>query len=191
MSTATFFKNFVKTPTSIGAVCPTSPFLSRKMTQNIDLRKAKSVVELGTGTGAITPHIINALDSDTKFFAVELNIEFYNFFRKKYPYLQIYNEDASNLTSLLKKENLESVDAVISALPWTTLSPNIQDNLLATITNSLNSKCYFITIAYVTGMITPSGIKFRKKLKKHFSHVGLSRLEWKNIPPAFVYRCRN
>jgi phosphatidylethanolamine/phosphatidyl-N-methylethanolamine N-methyltransferase len=85
MSTATFLKNFVKTPSSIGAVCPTSPFLSKKMTQNIDLGKAKSVVELGTGTGAITPHIINALDSSTKFFAVELNFEFYNFFRKKYP----------------------------------------------------------------------------------------------------------
>ena len=190
MSTTTFFKNFVKTPTSIGAVCPTSPFLSKEMTQKIGLEEAKSVVELGPGTGAITPHIINALTSNTNFFAVELNTNFYNFFRKKYPYLKIYNEDASNLKSRLQREKLESIDAAISALPWTTLPSSVQDSLLDAIVEALNPGCYFTTIAYVTGIFTPSGIKFKRKLKKHFSHVGLSRLEWKNIPPAFVYRCR-
>jgi phosphatidylethanolamine/phosphatidyl-N-methylethanolamine N-methyltransferase len=190
MSTATFFKNFVKTPSSIGAVCPTSPFLSKEMTQEIGLEEAKSVVELGPGTGAITPHIINAVNPNAKFFAVELNKNFYNFFRKKYPYLKIYNEDASDLRNILQKENLESIDAVISALPWTTLSPNIQDSLLTAIVDALNPSCYFTTIAYVTGIISPSGIKFKRKLNKHFSHVSLSRMVWKNVPPSFVYRCR-
>ena len=190
MSTTTFIKNFIKTPTSIGAVCPTSPFLAREMTQKIGLEEAKSVVELGPGTGAITPHIINALNPNTNFFAVELNTAFYNFFTKKYPYLKIYNEDASNLRSLLLKENLDSIDAVISALPWTTLPEKIQDSLLDAIVDALNPGCYFTTIAYVTGIITPSGIKFKQKLKSHFSQIGLSRLEWKNIPPAFVYRCK-
>ena len=190
MSTTTFFKNFVKTPSSIGAVCPTSPFLSKEMTLNIGLEKAKSVVELGPGTGAITPHIFNALNPNTIFFAVELNTNFYKFFKKKYPYLSIYNEDASNLRAIMKSENIESIDAVISALPWTTLPSSVQDSLLDAIVDALNPGCYFTTIAYVTGIVTPSGRKFKRKLKEHFSHVGLSRLEWKNIPPAFVYRCR-
>ncbi len=190
MSTTTFIKNFIKAPSSIGAVCPTSPFLAKEMTQKIGLEEAKSVVELGPGTGAITPHIINVLNPNAKFFAIELNTEFYNFFRKKYPYLKIYNEDASKLGHLLKGENLNSIDAVISALPWTTLPAKIQDHLLNAIVDTLNPGCYFTTIAYATGIITPSGIKFKRKLKKHFSHVALSRLEWKNIPPAFAYRCK-
>ena len=190
MSTTTFFKNFIKAPSSIGAVCPTSPFLSKEMTLNIGLEKAESVVELGPGTGAITPHIINTLNPNTKFFAVELNNAFYEFFKKKHPYLKIYNEDASNLRSIMQKEKIASIDAVISALPWTTLPASVQDNLLDAIVDALNPGCYFTTIAYITGIITPSGRKFKQKLKKHFSHVALSRLEWKNIPPAFVYRCK-
>jgi len=189
MSTTTFFKNFVKTPSSIGAVCPTSSYLSKELTLEIGLDKAKAVVELGPGTGAITPHIINALNPNTKFFAVELNKDFYNYFKKLFPYLKIYNEDASNLRVLLKEENLTSIDAVISALPWTTLPVNVQESLLTAIVDALNPGCYFTTIAYITGIFTPSGIKFKKKLKSHFSKVSLSRLEWKNIPPAFVYRC--
>ena len=190
MSTATFFKNFIKAPSSIGALCPTSHSLSKEVTLNIGLEKANSVVELGPGTGAITSHIIDALNPNTNFFAIELNKEFYRFFKKKYPYITIYNEDASSLIQLLQKENLESTDAVISALPWTTLPHHIQKNLLNIIVDALKPGCYFTTIAYITGVITPSGIRFKNKLKRHFSHVKLSRLKWKNIPPAFVYRCQ-
>ena len=190
MSTTTFFKNFIKTPSSIGAVCPTSSYLSIKMTKEIGLENAESVVELGPGTGAITPHIVDAISPKTKFFAVELNTEFYNFFRSKYPELTIYHEDASNLKHILKKEELDGIDAVISALPWTTLPEEVQDSLLSAIVEALNPDCFFTTIAYATGMFTPSGRKFNNKLKRYFSHVGLSRFEWRNIPPSFVYRCK-
>ncbi len=190
MSTTTFFKNFIKTPSSIGAVCPTSSYLSKEMTREIGLEKAESVVELGPGTGAITPHIVDALNPATKFFAVELNTEFYNYFRNKYPELTIYHEDASNLKHILKKEELDGIDAVISALPWTTLPVEVQDKLLTAIVDALNPGCYFTTISYVTGRFTTSGKKFNSKLKEYFSHVGLSKMEWRNIPPSFVYRCK-
>ena len=49
---------------------------------------------------------------------------------------------------------------------------------------------YFTTFAYLQGTWLPTGIKFRRRLEKYFSHVEKSRIVWGNIPPAFAYRCR-
>ena len=49
---------------------------------------------------------------------------------------------------------------------------------------------YFATFAYLQGLMLPAGIRFRKLLNELFSEVTTSRVVWKNLPPALVYRCR-
>ena len=36
----------------------------------------------------------------------------------------------------------------------------------------------------------PAGRRFRGQLNESFSHVESSPTVWRNLPPAFVYRCR-
>lgn len=185
-----FFKTFIKNPSSIGAVYPTSSVLSGELTSKIGLSKAATVVELGPGTGAITPHIVKKLHSNARFLAIERDKGFYEYLKEKYPTIDVHHEDAVNLDKILKKNNIKSADAIISALPWTTLPESVQDNLLNAVKENLSENGYFTTIAYITGVFTKSGKKFKKKLQENFSEFSVSRLRFRNIPPAFVYRCK-
>ena len=48
------FVRFLRHPGQVGAFCPSSRFLAVEMTQKIGMEDARTNVELGPGTGAIT-----------------------------------------------------------------------------------------------------------------------------------------
>ena len=180
---------FLRKPLTTGAICPSFPDLSRLMTSNIGIEKAKVVVELGPGTGAITRFILEKLQKESIFFAVELNESVLPVFKERFPDQDIYNESASNLPEILKRRGLSTADVILSGLPWASFSSALQDEILTAILKALPEDGAFATFAYLQGTILPTGIKFRKKLKQYFSRVETSRIAWLNIPPAFVYRC--
>jgi phospholipid N-methyltransferase len=47
----------------------------------------------------------------------------------------------------------------------------------------------FATFAYWQGMLLPAAWRFSRRLHRTFSSVQRSRTVWRNLPPAFVYRC--
>ncbi|OGV52182.1 MAG: hypothetical protein A2X49_05920 [Lentisphaerae bacterium GWF2_52_8] len=186
----TVLKQFITNPRTTGALWASSSHLSRTMTLNIGIESAKVVVELGPGTGAITEHILPAISPNTCFFAVELNKEMLKVFENRFPETPIYHDSASNLPSLLDKKGVPAADVVISGLPWAAFPSGLQDEILDAILASLAKKGFFTTFAYLQGLLLPSAQKFSKKLKRHFSRVEKSPVVWRNIPPAFVYRCQ-
>ncbi len=189
MSGIKFLKNFIKSPGTIGAVWPSSPFLAELITSDIDLESADAIIELGPGTGVFTTHIHGKKKSESEFIAVELNKEFYRAFKEKFPAIKIYNRNATDLCSMVKAEGISSVDTIICGLPWASFPPKLQDDLLDAIVEVLSTGGCFTTFAYLQGLLMPAGKRFRKTLRNHFSKVETSRTEWRNFPPAFVYRC--
>lgn len=188
---STIFGQFLLNPLNTGALCASSTFLSKEITKHIGIEKAKSIVELGSGTGAVTRHIVDSVHNNTAFFAVELNPDIYNAFKTRFPKVKVYNRCASELPEIVKGEGLgHGVDIIISGLPWASFSDKLQDSLLDAVMQSLRPGGVFTTFAYLQGTILPTGIKFKHRLRKHFSEVHKSRVVWANIPPAFVYRCR-
>jgi phosphatidylethanolamine/phosphatidyl-N-methylethanolamine N-methyltransferase len=191
MSGIKFIKNFIKNPTSTGAIWPTGPALAIEMLRNIKTNPTSSIAEIGPGTGAITKFIIKAINKDSNFFAVELNDEFCFYLKKNFPNIKLFNDTASNLPQIIKKEkSIEKLDVVISGLPWAAFSQTLQESILTGISESLKIGGRFNTFAYLQGMYLPTGIKFRKMLSKHFTEVKMSRIIWNNIPPAIVYMCK-
>lgn len=190
MSGIKFLKNFVKSPGTIGAVWPSSSYLAEMITSEISLEESSSIVELGPGTGIFTSYILKKKKPDSKFFVVELNKELYEAIKQKFPDVKIYNKNAVNLKALAAKEGMDGVDAIICGLPWAAFPGSLQDELLNAIVDVLKPGGCFTTFAYLQGLLLPAGKRFRKTLKKHFTSVKTSRTEWKNFPPAFVYRCR-
>lgn len=182
-------KQFLKRPSMTGSVWPSSSFLCRKIIDSEHIRNAASVAELGPGTGAVTPHIIESIKKDAKFFTVELNAEMIPVFKKHFPKIKVYNDSAANLPIIIKEEGLQAVDVVISGLPWATFPERLQDQLLDAIVDSLPKGGFFTTYGYVQGTFLPGAKNFKRKLNKHFSHVEKSPIIWLNLPPAFVYRC--
>jgi len=180
---------FLRKPLTTGAICPSSAELSRLMTSDIGLENAKVVVELGPGTGAITRFILPKLKSGADFFTIELNESVIPIFKERFPGCGIYNESASNLPDLLDQRGKGLADVILSGLPWASFSNGLQDELLTAILNSLPEGGSFATFAYLQGVVLPTGIKFKRKLRQYFRRVQISRIAWMNLPPAFVYRC--
>lgn len=189
MSGIHLFKNFIKSPHATGSIWPSSRFLSAAMTFSIGIDKADSIVELGPGTGVITGEIIKRIKHNAKFFVVELNKDLCDIVKDKYPSIKIYNEDAANLENLKAEEEIEHIDIVISSLPWAAFSENLQKSILDAVHASLKDGGTFTTFAYLQGALLPTGLKFRKLLRSYFKTVKTSNVIWRNLPPAFIYRC--
>ena len=63
----TFLKHFLKSPSSVGSITPSSPSLTKAMVSAIDWANVNSVVELGAGTGVLTAAIEKHRRADSVF----------------------------------------------------------------------------------------------------------------------------
>ncbi|HCE45099.1 MAG TPA: methyltransferase [Lentisphaeria bacterium] len=183
-------KEFVRDPVGIGTVLPSSRYLAREMTSEIGLERAETVVEIGPGSGVFTSQILKMITSKAKFFVVELNPRIHEHLSEKYPNVKIYNESAENLPELIKKEKMNSVDVVVSSLPWVSFPPELQDKLMDAIYKTMTKGGRFSTYGYIHGKIMPRGHSIKKLLKSKFHTVDTSEIVWQNLPPAFVYKCK-
>lgn len=68
-----FFYEYLKNPKQIGAFCSSPQKLGFVMTQNINLRQANYIVEIGPGTGVFTENILKYKNKKAQFFAIEIN----------------------------------------------------------------------------------------------------------------------
>lgn len=160
------------------------------MLQGCDLKHADTVVELGPGTGAFTGLILRRLGRQTTFFAVELMAENARALRRQFPGLTVYRGSAESLRDYLDREGKAFADCIISGLPWSNMLAAIQDQILEAILASLAPQGVFTTFAYLHAAWLPTARHFRKRLEASFASVKVSPVVWRNVPPAFVYRCR-
>lgn len=184
-----FLKKFVFRPAEVGAIAPSSQELSDLIVSKAELEKARSVVELGSGTGVFTERILGNINKSAVFFSIEINPFFVSETRKNCPSATIYEGSAEDIGKYLKKHRLLSCDRIISGLPWAVFDKQQQEKILKAAVKALSSKGKFLTFAYTHSLILPSGKKFKSLLKQHFSTVKTTEVIWKNLPPAFVYVC--
>ncbi len=185
-----FLKAFLRKPMRMGSACPSSPALARAMLQECDLQTARVVVELGPGTGAFTRLILDRIGRQTLFLALELDETCVTRLRDELDRVVVYHDSAERLADYLARHDHAQADCVISGLPWTNMGRQIQDSILGAVVRSLTPCGVFTTFAYAHGYWLPTAVRFRRRLREHFRSVKTSRLVWRNLPPAYVYRCR-
>jgi len=179
---------FVRKPTSVGAVAPSSWRLAELITDAAGLERASVVLEFGPGTGAFTEVILRKLNPDAAFFAIEANASFADATRKRCPGVQVFHDSAVSVREHLEASGQTSCDCIVSGLPFSSFSPAQQDEMLAAVHDALIPGGTFVTFAYFGSLFWPLGRRFRKRLREQFSEVSASQMVWRNIPPAFVYR---
>jgi phospholipid N-methyltransferase len=189
MSRIELFKHFVRNPGEIGAICPSSSYLSEAIVSDIGIEKADAILEIGPGTGVFTEKIIEKKQPDSNFFAIESNEALSEVLIERFPDLSVHNNCASKLRDIMCLENVKSIDAVVSGLPWASFPESVQDSILDAVVESLSAGGHFATFAYLQGFLLKGAHRFRAKLKSKFSKVTTSKVVWRNLPPAFVYRC--
>jgi phosphatidylethanolamine/phosphatidyl-N-methylethanolamine N-methyltransferase len=187
---AKFFKVFLRAPALTSAIVPSSPWLAERMIENVQLAEAKVVVELGPGTGAFTRAIQKEISPSAFFLAVEIDPMFAGHLKRQFPRAHVINDSAARLDEHLRAQGHESADCVLSGLPWAGFSGEEQQRVLSAVVRALRPGGLMTTYAYNHTAWLPGGRRFRKLLESTFSDVSTTRTEWRNLPPAFVYRCR-
>jgi phosphatidylethanolamine/phosphatidyl-N-methylethanolamine N-methyltransferase len=185
-----FLREFISQPGKTGAIAPSSVFLARTMLHGLGLGTAEAVLEYGPGTGAFTRHILNELKPTAKFAAIELNSEFAQIFRKRHPTVKLFQDNVTNARKICDHAGMLSVDCIVCGLPWAAFPKSVQVKCLDEMMRVLKPGGRFVTFAYVHGLPLPAAKKFASLLPNYFTSVSKSPVVWRNVPPAFVYRCR-
>ncbi|MCH5137575.1 class I SAM-dependent methyltransferase [Clostridium thailandense] len=180
-----FLKQYVKKPTTVGALLPSSEHLAEKMIENINFKQANCIVEYGPGTGVFTEKLVKNRISGTKIILIEYNLNFYKILVNKYRNekdIYIINDSAENIDIYLKTHNLSKVDYIVSGLPFASLSKEVSRNILNTTRTVLNKDGKFITFQYT--------LLKKSFINQFFSKISIKR-ELLNLPPAYVFCCSN
>lgn len=184
-----FITEFIKHPIQTGSVIPSSRFLAQEIIKSAKLNNKKVIVELGPGVGTYSKYILDSRNQSSTYFAIEINSKFYELIQKKYQDIKIYNGDIYDIKKYLKKNNKISCDCIISGIPWTNFNTNVQQKLFTPVYESLDKNGVFLTFAYIHSPYLKTGKEFKKLLNKKFKKVEISKIIWKNFPPAIIYKC--
>jgi phosphatidylethanolamine/phosphatidyl-N-methylethanolamine N-methyltransferase len=179
----------VRQPVHTGAVAPSSPWLARCVVDEIGLEEARTIVELGPGTGPFTRVIAERARPDARILALELNARLADDLRARFARVEIVNDSAERLPDHLRSRGCAHADCVVSGLPFAGFSADLQTRLLGAIVDALRPGGRFATFAYVHAAWLPPGRRFRRLLESRFATVRRTSTVWRNLPPAFVYRC--
>jgi phospholipid N-methyltransferase len=185
-----FFRSFLRNPSTLGAIWPSSPFLAKEMVRASDLHIASSVIELGPGSGAFTGHILANLPSGAHFAAIEKCPILAKEVSGKFPDARIIQGCATQLSDHLSSEKIPRPNAILSGLPWAIFDENLQNSILSEVHSTLADGGVFSTFAYYGPHRLKAGQRFRKNLDRTFSDVRRTRVVMRNFPPAFVYSCK-
>lgn len=185
----TFLASFLRHPTQVGAIAPSGAGLAAAMTDWFPWHDARNVVEYGSGTGVFTAAILECLHPQASFFAIERAHELAQTTRQRCPSVTVYEDSVTNVAELCQRAGMEHVDAIVCGLPWASFSASLQDDAIEAMFSVLRPGGRFATFAYWQGVVLPAGRRFSARLHAHFTSVERSQTVWKNLPPAFVYRC--
>jgi phosphatidylethanolamine/phosphatidyl-N-methylethanolamine N-methyltransferase len=181
-----FLKGFIREPLTVGALWPSSDTLSRVVADSCDFEPADTVVELGPGTGSFTKLLLERLDHRGQLLALEINEASIRALRKGFPRCRGIHDSAEHLGRHLGGRKAQ---CVISGLAWGNMLPAAQDRIMNAITGSLAPDGQFVAFAYIHARYYPTTLRFRKLMFRGFARVETTPVIWRNLPPAYVYRC--
>jgi len=189
--TLRFLRAFAQRPFATGAIAPSSRHLAAEMVGEMGLRHAKTVVEIGPGTGALTRAILEEISPETLLLAVELNPDFAAHLQATLPArVKVVNGSGEHLDEYLRASGRATADCVVCGLPWANFGRDLQRRLLEGVLKGLRPGGCFSTFTYMHAITLPYGRRFARMLRASFTSVERSPLVWRNLPPAFVYHCR-
>lgn len=185
MSKFAFIFQYLAKPRTVGAVLPSSKYLANKMTCNINFSQANCIVEFGPGTGVFTKELLKKRRPDTILLLFENNTDFCHMLKEQFAQeknLHIINDSAEKIGQYLSQHNIQQADYVVSGLPFASLPKDVSVNILTKTKEHLNPNGYFITFQYT--------LLKKAFIDQFFKDIKITR-EILNIPPAYVFSCKN
>jgi phosphatidylethanolamine/phosphatidyl-N-methylethanolamine N-methyltransferase len=180
---------------SIGAVAPSSRYLTEAMVRPLPLKRARIVVEVGPGTGVMTRALLDMIPFEATLLAFEINPRFSRYLKSNVPdsRLEIINASAETFRSEVRRLGHDRVDAVVSSLALGLMPHAQREAFLSEVGNLLDENGAFTQYKYVYSLQMNDGqwrrFDLEQLLRRYFRSVQRTMI-WRNLPPAFVFVCK-
>ncbi|QEK39062.1 class I SAM-dependent methyltransferase [Candidatus Nesciobacter abundans] len=175
-----FFKQYIKNPKLTGSVIPSSSHLSKAFIKNMDLNSG-TILEVGAGTGTITEHVYNKMENKSKLISFEIQEEFCNDLRKRFPESTFINKDICDIYDILDLKTIKDIKYILSTVPLLSLGKKKSLEIIETYKKiMLQTGATYLQLTY-----TPfSPFKY-----KNFD-MTCKRIEtvWRNFPPGNILK---
>lgn len=177
-----FFQEFLRHPLQIGSIIPSSRFLERRIVEAARVARANVVVELGPGTGGTTRAILRAMPRNARLLSIDINPNFHAMVcRIKDHRIIPHLGSAGELRDILEAYGLPAPNAVISGIPFSTMSRDEGTRILETVSSLLAPDGRFVAYQVSDRVAT---------LCPPYLEPGETKTELLNIPPMRVYQWR-
>jgi len=181
-----FVSAFIREPLKVGAIWPSSERLSRAVANACEFAPSDTIVELGPGTGNFTQLLSERLNQSGRLVALELSETNVQVLRRRFPRGEIHFDSAEHLAKYVRPQTARGV---VSGLAWGNMLPALQDRVMNAVMDALAPGGQFVAFAYVHARWFPTTLRFRKLMFREFTRVETTPIIWRNLPPAYVYRC--
>lgn len=175
-----FLLGFVRDPAGVGSVVPSSHRLERRLVRNARIAEARTVVELGPGTGGTTRAFLDAMSPQSRLLAIELDPVFAGRLGDQLRDRRLHVEcgSAERIGEMLAARRLSAPDAIVSGIPFSTMPQDVGERIAAQVAQVLRPGGVFV--AY---QVRPRVADFTSP------HLGTPKFEWElwNVPPMRVF----
>ncbi len=175
-----FLLGFVRDPAGVGSVVPSSRRLERRLARNARIAQARSVVELGPGTGGTTRAFLDTMAPQARLLAIELDPVFARRLGAGIRDRRLHVEcgSAERIAEMLAARRMPAPDAIVSGIPFSTMPQDVGERIAAAVAAVLRPGGVFV--AY---QVRPRVADFTTP------HLGAPRFEWEpwNVPPMRVF----
>lgn len=175
-----FLRGFLRNPAQVGSVIPSSPQLEQRLVQCARVHEARTVVELGPGTGGTTRALLAAMQPGAALLGIELDADFFAALQQSIrdPRLVLEHGSAERLGELLAEHRLGAPDAIVSGIPFSTMPAQVSQRIAESIAKVLRPGGRFVAYqvrAHVADFMSP--------------HLGSPEKQWEmmNVPPMRVF----
>ncbi len=193
-----FLQESFRTIRTTASVVPSSRFLAMAMLEQVDFRSARTLVELGSGTGVLTREILRRMTPDSRLFALEINGNFVGHLRDTCldRRLTVLHADASDLLNLLRHHQADVAHAIISSLGLTNMSEEGRVRIISgaeacLAPSGVLTQYQYLNPAYPLVHVPRLPVRpfqGRQFLEGYFPRVNAKRVLL-NFPPAEVFTC--
>jgi phospholipid N-methyltransferase len=197
---ALFFRGFLKEPSKVGSVIPSSSHLAKAISRQIpkgsfsDRAQRRLILEVGPGTGVFSDKIIKRMGKKDELHLVEFDPKFCQTLQEKYK--KLTNVKVINI-SITEYSPKEKYDYIVSGLPLNAFQATFVKCVFDKFMNIIKpggKMSYFeylflprISLMLYSGEAKENLEKVLAEKEKHHEqhYLGKERV-WTNLPPAQV-----
>ncbi|MFG0287050.1 MAG: class I SAM-dependent methyltransferase [Rhodopirellula sp. JB044] len=140
---------WMKNPTQVATVCPSSPYLTQAIADRDCVRHADTIVELGPGAGGTTLGLLERMSANGRLVAIEKTGELAAAAAEIVdPRLHVEHADAQNLCRVLGDLDISTVDVVVSGIPFSALPVPVAKRIMQSVHQSLAPGGRFIAYQF-------------------------------------------